>query len=53
MSVGEAASRVVVQVYHTGSRERCGRLRQTLERQELQRERLMVGRWDGQSVCDG
>jgi hypothetical protein len=31
---------------HTGSRERGGGLRQTLERQEPPRERLMVGRWD-------
>jgi hypothetical protein len=31
---------------HTGSRERGGGLRQTLERQERQRERLTVERWD-------
>jgi len=31
---------------HTGSRERGGGLRQTLERQQLQRERLTVGRTD-------
>jgi hypothetical protein len=31
---------------HTGSRERGGGLRQTLERQELQRDRLTVGRAD-------
>jgi hypothetical protein len=31
---------------HTGSRERGGGLRQTLERQELQWERLTVGRKD-------
>src|SRR6266566_4038377 len=31
---------------HTGSRERGGGLRQTLERQEPQRERLTVGRKD-------
>ena len=31
MSVGEAASRVGEPVYHTGSRERGGGLRQTLE----------------------
>jgi hypothetical protein len=31
---------------HTGSRERGGGLRQTLERQELQRDRLTVGRKD-------
>ena len=30
----------------TGSRERGGGLRQTLERQELQRDRLTVGRKD-------
>jgi hypothetical protein len=31
---------------HTGSRERGGGLRQTLERQDLQRDRLTVGRAD-------
>ena len=76
MKVGEAASRVGVQVYHTGqgrderahtrlppscaaltrrglepathtgSRERGGGLRQTLECQELQRVRLTAGRTD-------
>jgi hypothetical protein len=76
MSVREAASRVGVQVYHTGqgqderarrrfphllrgldsawsgasthtgSRERGGGLRQTLDRQHLQQRRLTVGRED-------
>ena len=36
----------LVEATHTGSRERGGGLRQTLERQELQRERLMVGTRD-------
>ncbi len=44
--VGEAASRVVVPATHTGSRERGGGRRQTLDRQMPQRERLMVGRKD-------
>jgi hypothetical protein len=39
--------RGLVLVTHTGSRERGGGLRQTLERQELQRDRLTV---DEQSV---
>jgi hypothetical protein len=33
-------------VTHTGSRERGGGLRQTVERQDLQRERRTVGRKD-------
>jgi hypothetical protein len=35
-----------VSATHTGSRERGGGLRQTLERQDLQRERLTAGRKD-------
>ncbi len=46
MKVGEAASRVVVQVYHTGSRERGGGLRQTLDRQAGARNQLTVTRSD-------
>jgi hypothetical protein len=38
--------RGLVPATHTGSRERGGGLRQTLEREELQRERLTVGRAD-------
>ena len=38
--------RGLVPATHTGSRERGGGLRQTLERQELQWERLTVGRKD-------
>jgi len=38
--------RGLVEATHAGSRERGGGLRQTLERQELQRERLTVGRKD-------
>jgi hypothetical protein len=47
VKVGEAASRVGKHVYHTGSRERGGGLRQTLCRQVPQRERFAVGRADG------
>ncbi len=36
--------RGLVSATHTGSRERGGGLRQTLERQELQRDGLTVGR---------
>ncbi len=36
----------LVEATHTGSRERGGGLRQTLERQERQRARLTVGRGD-------
>ena len=38
--------RGLVEASYTGSRERGGGLRQTLERQELQRDRLAVGRAD-------
>jgi hypothetical protein len=38
--------RGLVPATHTGSRERGGGLRQTLERQDLQRDRLTVGRKD-------
>ncbi len=38
--------RGLLEATHTGSRERGGGLRQTLERQDLQRDRLAVGRKD-------